>query len=161
MNGPSVLDQICVRSGLPFPKGLQVCSTQTLVPLRCGGFSVGHSPHSTLKACIRVTSAQAKTLYDCKDGLLFFRAFVRNGSNPKLEDDVMLIWTNKFTTVNSLTVVANTLQGLRGYVANAQGLGVRIDKRFIAAARAVLQECNGKIFEINRNIAGTLLFEVH
>ena len=23
---------------LPFPKGLQVCSTQTLVPLRCGGF---------------------------------------------------------------------------------------------------------------------------
>ena len=124
------------------------------------GFSVGQLPHSTLKACIRVTSLQAKTLYDCKDGLLFFRAFVPKGSNPKLEDDVIVLWTNKYRTVSSLTVVANTLQGLRGFVANAQGLGVRVEKQYIAAARVALQESNGKISDINRNIAGTLLFEV-
>ncbi|CAE7804996.1 unnamed protein product [Symbiodinium sp. CCMP2592] len=124
------------------------------------GFSVGHSPNSTLKACIRVTATQAKILYDCKDGFLFFRAFVRKGSSPTVEDDIVVLWTNKFTTVSSLAVVANTLQGLRGFVANAQGLGVRIEKRYIAAARVALQESNGKVFEVNRDVAGILLFEV-
>ena len=67
---------------------------------------------------------------------------------------------NKVCAISALAIVANTLQGLKGFVANAQGLGVQVEKPYVAAARTALQDTRGKINAANRRLAGTHMYEI-
>ena len=55
-------------------------------------------------------------------------------------ESVIILCTAKLRTIAELAVVAYTLQGLRGFVANSQGVGVQFEKPYIAAARAAFQD---------------------
>ena len=61
---------------------------------------------------------------------------------------------NKLTTTQELTTVCNTLKGIKGFIANQQSLGVRVEMSCIAAARSVLQMPQVGITASNRGVAG-------
>lgn len=111
-----------------------------------------------MHACIRVSDANAKKLFDCKDNLLFFRPFVKPGDTIKQEDGVVILWT-KYETISALNHVAATLQGIKGFVANAHSLGVRVELQHVKEAR-ILQKPNPRISAVNATVFGKKLYEV-
>ena len=109
--------------------------------------------------CLRATKDQSKRLYNCKDGLLFFRPFVRRGETPPEEAGTVIIWS-KFDTISALSLVANTLSGIHGFVATKGSIGVRVDLKHITIARQALQKPNPKISAANSHVFGTMAYEV-
>ena len=88
-----------------------------------GNFKIS-TDNGMFHGCLRATKDQSKRLYNCKDGLLFFRPFVRRGETPPEEAGTVIIWS-KFDTISALSLVANTLSGIHGFVATKGSIGVR------------------------------------
>ena len=75
-----------------------------------------------------------------------------------MENNVSLLWSKKVTNTQDLLTICNTLKGIRGFIANQQSIGVRIEKSGIAAARAALQLPQAGIVASNANVAGTMKY---
>lgn len=109
-------------------------------------------------ACfVRIPTDKAKYLYDCRDTTFFYRPFV-SATCPLVQGPgICIIWANKIGHIHDFVTVTNTLKGVKGYVANAQSLGIRVEKMGIAAARAAIQhpvQCTAS----NQGVAGSLRF---
>ena len=104
----------------------------------------------------RVPADKAVVLFDCCDPVLFFRPFISRTNPPVAENGIALLWANKIRDANQLVTVTNTLKGIRGFVANDQSLGVRVETSGIAAARAAIQHDRPQVVSSNRHIAGSL-----
>lgn len=52
-----------------------------------------------------------------------------------MEDEVAYVWAANVHTTHALSLLVNTLDGVKGYIANAQGLGIRVATAHVAAAR--------------------------
>ena len=109
--------------------------------------------------CIRLPKAKSDNLIDSKNKFLFARHFVKKGDCAP-EDDVGNVWANKIHTIHELSVITDTLAGIRGFVANLQGLGVRVEKPHIACARAALQTSSSTYIELNNGVLGKKKFWV-
>ena len=113
----------------------------------------------SLHACVRIADKQVSTLLNSRDTLLFFRPFVAKGEVAAREDGITIMWASRFKSLSELQTVANTLAGVAGFVANAQGLGVRISIDHVAAARKVLQPTLA-VNQQNAHVAGLTRFLV-
>ena len=132
-------------------------------PVELWGLRINHEKQM-LTCFVRVAKAhevakdKASSLCDSKLRLLFFRPFVSAASPPTVENNVSLLWSNKVTNTQDLLTICNTLKGVRGFIANQQSIGVRIEKSGIAAARAALQLPQAGIVASNANVAGTMKY---
>ena len=54
----------------------------------------------------------------------------------------------------------NTLQGVLGFIGNDQGLGIRVTKDHVGAARALLQSSNSRLSASNRHVIGGKRFMI-
>lgn len=97
-------------------------------------------------------------MINSKHFFLFARRFVAKGDTPPVEDDTAIVWASNVQTTQALSLLVNTLDGVKGYVANAQGLGVRVSKEHLAAARALLQSESTRLTPANRALVGRLRF---
>ena len=111
-----------------------------------------------LNGFVRVSGSESTVLLDCKDVILYFRPFVSPEKPPKPENGVALLWSNKIHNAHELTTVSNTLKGVRGFIANAQGLGVRVECDSLAAARSSLQMPSTRFTQTNQHVKGDLRF---
>ena len=82
---------------------------------------------------------------------------LRPGEATTSEPDIALLWT-KFATIAALAETCKTIPGVRGYIANASSLGVRVETQHLALARQALQLPSAKISAINQNIAGKFTY---
>ena len=95
---------------------------------------------------VRIPTDKAKFLYDCRDTTFFYRPFVSATCPPVQEPGICIIWANKIGNIHDLVTVTNTLKGVKGYVANAQSLGIRVEKMGVQFTAS------------NQGVAGTLRF---
>ena len=59
------------------------------------------------------------------------------------EPNVAIVWFSRPVTAAEFHQTASTLDGVHGYAANRQGLGVRVHGDHVAAARTALQQLTG------------------
>ena len=116
------------------------------------------SDRGKLTCFARVPADKATVLFDSRDTTIFCRPFVSKECPPTLEPGVAILWCNKIRDTNELTTIANTLKGVKGFTANAQSLGLRVETSAIAAARAAIQHPSPNIVQTNRHIAGSLRY---
>ena len=116
------------------------------------------SNKTTLTCFVRVPEDKAMQLFNSKDAVMFFRPFVSLDQPPTQETGVHIVWANKIHSTQELLTVTNTLAGVRGLVANAQSLGVRVETAGIASARKAIQHPTVQYTSSNLNVAGSLKF---
>ena len=119
--------------------------------LESWGFVFNTEPDPRLRVCIRVPTAKTSMLMDLKDPLIFFRPMLNPGEEPPQEAGVSVLWS-KFSTIAALAEICNTLPGIRGYTANTQSLGVRVETQRLALAIMTI------INDHNKAVAGKLTF---
>lgn len=107
----------------------------------------------TFTACIRLSDAHAEKLLNSKHLLIFARPFVAKGDIYSLPSDEVIIWANDVKTTSELQILVNTLNGVLGFLANRQGLGIRVSKEHVAEARSLLQS-NSTPFESGQQKCG-------
>ena len=122
------------------------------------GFSAKTDKHSNLQCCVRVKDTDARKIMDSRDPLLFARPFLAKGQAPSREDGVAIVWSS-YQTLAALTELANTLAGVRGNVANSQGLGLRVEHAHIAAARKALQP-EREMHKLSEGVVGSQTYLV-
>ena len=93
----------------------------------------------SFRACVRLSDGAAESLACSRDLLLFARLFA-HAEAPVPEPDIMRIWTKQFATAGELLLVVNILQGVRGVIANKQGIGIRVEAKHAAAELALQPE---------------------
>ena len=124
-------------------------------------FRVQRQDRAQVTAVLMVSAKHADMLVNCKDALLFFRPFIKKGESIEPEQGVTIVWANRCQTAPDLAIIANTLQGVRGFVLNKQSLGVRVNNDCVAPARQALQGSNPRINGVNTTVAGTLRYQTH
>ena len=105
-------------------------------------------------ACVCSYHILSTTVVNSRDQFLLARPFVPKGAKPPLEEGVVILWANQIKTIPELHTISNTLLGIKGFVGNLQGVGVRIAVSHVAPARALLQTPNPRVTNDDRTVGG-------
>ena len=114
----------------------------------------------SLHLCIRVATKDVDVMLNSKHLLLFARPFVNKGEVYHAPATEVFVWANDVRTTPELIILVNTLKGVKGFIGNKQGVGIRVFTEHVAAARCLLQSSSLRLTPVNRAVIGLKRFIV-